>query len=157
MCGNKSVYIFSCEKVCYTIMMPIYKPHMETQRIEKARCTRGTTQRRRQGLQEPTVHSARLRSHWRRVRLCWDASMSLLVRPKSYSSYKRRARRYPKYNLTLSHLIILPVHRPSAQRYRGNDPCHLPTRDNTSGSFKYKYTRRKCETYREVRVHVRIL
>ena len=66
---------------------------METPRTEKAidmhnvgltTRRRRRQSRRRQSLQEPTVHSARLRSHWRRVRLYWDASTSLPAWPKSY-------------------------------------------------------------------------
>jgi hypothetical protein len=80
-----------------------------------------------------------LRSHWRRVRLYWDASMSLLAWPKFYSSYKRRARRNGTKVaiLTLSYLIILPGDRPWAQRYRGNDPCHLSTGDKPIRESKY--------------------
>jgi hypothetical protein len=129
--------------VCY-IMIPIYNPTWKLPRTAKARSTRGTStqrrrRRRRQGLQEPTVHSARLHSHWQRVRLYWDASMSLLAWPKFYSSYKRRARRSGTKAaiLTLSYLIILPVDRPWAQRYRGNDPCHLSTGDKPIRKFKY--------------------
>jgi hypothetical protein len=139
--------------VCY-IMIPIYNPTWKLPRTEKARCTRGTDysrrrrrRRRRQDLQEPTAHSARFRSHWRRVRLYWDASMSLLAWLKVYSSYKRRARRNrtKECNLTLSCPLILPVDRPWAQRYRGNDPCHLSTGDNPIRKFKY-YPRKKSET-----------
>jgi hypothetical protein len=127
------IFIYRCEVVCYIM---IHSPTWKPSRAEKKRdaLVGLTTRRRRQDLQEPTVHSARFRSHWRRVRLYWDASKSLLARPKFYSSYKRRARRKPKCNLTLYCLTILPVYLPWAQRYRGNDACHLSTGDNPSGS-----------------------
>ena len=154
--------------VCH-IMIPIYNPTWHGNFQEQI-CIRGTTQRRRRRrrhrhhrLQEPTVHSARFRSHWRRVRLYWDASMSLLAWPKFCSSYHisdaQGGNRTKECNLTLSYPIILPVDHPCVQRYRGNDPCYLSTGHNPIRKFKYYPARgsTKRETYREVRVDVRIL
>ena len=64
-------------------------------------------------------------------------------------------RRKPKCNPTLCYLTILPLGLPWAQRYRENDPCHLSTGDNPSLSPSIACD--DCETYREVRVDVRIL
>ena len=156
------IYTFRCEMVCH-IMIPIYNPTWKRPGTEmqlwdySASSSSSSESAGAHSIQRPVPFPLATRSTilgCEHVTACVAEILFIIV------SYKRRAmrNRTKECNLTLPYPIILPADRPCVQRYRGNDPGYLSTGHNPIRKFKYYPARSaKRETYREVRVDVRIL